>query len=178
MTAPPPAEVAGLAAQGSESSNPDERLASARREAARLHDALAHEQARVRNVVVELAALKEEREALSKAEPDGFTTEEEAAWFLEKIRAMGEATGLKVSQLESSPPVRYGTVLMVSAEMTAVGSLFEFAAFCHSVAKLPQPVTLGNVDLKFGDGREDFESSPVVASYSVSAYALRPPTTV
>lgn len=178
VTAPPATEVAGLAAQGSESSNPDERLASARKEAARLHDALAHEQARVRNAVVELAALKEEREALSEAALGGFATDDEAASFLETTRAMAEAAGLRVRQFERGRPHEMAKFVSFSVTMTTAGTLRELGTLYHSLAKLPQDVHLGDISLKFGDGGEDFENSPVVASYSVSAFALRPPPTV
>ncbi len=178
VTAPPSAEVTGLVAQGSESSNPDDRLASARKEAARLHDALAHEQARARSAVVELAALKAEREALSEAALGGFATDEEAASFLETTRAMAEAAGLRVRQFERGRPHEMAKFVSFSVTMTTAGTLRELGTLYHSLAKLPQDVHLGDISLKFGDGGEDFENSPVVASYSVSAFALRPPPTV
>lgn len=178
VSAPPSAEVADPAAQGSESSNPHERLASARKEAARLHDALAHEQARVRNAVVELAALKAEREAMSEAEPGGFATDEEAASFLETTRAMAEAAGLRVRQFERGRPHEMARIVSFSVTMTTKGTLRELGTFYASLAKRPQSIQLAGINLTFGDGGEDFESSPVVASYSVIAYALRPPTTV
>ena len=178
VTAPPATEVAGLAAQRSESSNPDERLASARKEAARLHDALALEQARARNAIVEFAALKAEREALSEAALGGFATDDEAASFLETTRAMAEATGLRVRQFERGRPHEMAKIVSFSVRMTTAGTLRELGTFYSSLAKLPQAVQLAGISLEFGDEGEDFESSPVVASYSVMAYALRPPTTV
>lgn len=174
VTAPPSAATAGGGAKGSENSNPDDRLALARQEAIRLSDALAHERARVTDAEGELAALTAERDALREVGADRFVTVEETESFLEKIRAMSETDGLKVSQGEPSLSLRVGAVLVTSAKMTAVGSLREFASFCHSVAKVPQSVVLYDVELKFRNGGEDFENSLVVASYSVQIVGRLP----